>query len=122
MKFYKCPICGNICYLIDGNINLVKCCGKEMEELIPNTVDASTEKHVPVYSIDKEDIKVTVGEIEHPMLDEHHIMFIAMVFDNNINIVKLNSKDKPEATFKYIKGSKIYEYCNLHGLWVNEVK
>ena len=47
MKFYKCPICGNIITVIEGDINKVRCCGKEMEELKANTIDAATEKHVP---------------------------------------------------------------------------
>lgn len=122
MKFYKCPICGNIIYLVEGNINPVRCCGKEPEELIANTVDAATEKHVPVYEKDGDNINVKIGEIEHPMLDEHYIMFIAQVIDNNVNIVKLKPSEKPVATFKYIKGAKLYEYCNLHGLWTNDVK
>lgn len=48
MKFYKCPICGNIITVIDGDIKRIRCCGKEMEELVANSVDASVEKHVPV--------------------------------------------------------------------------
>ena len=48
-------------------------------------------------------------------------MFIAQQVDNNITIVNLKPGDRPEAKFKYIKGSKIYAYCNLHGLWVNEL-
>lgn len=122
MKFYKCPICGNIITVIEGDINKVRCCGKEMEELKANTIDAATEKHVPIYEKNGDNIIVKVGEVEHPMIEEHYIMFIAQVVDNKISIIKLNPKDKPEAIFKYIKNSKIYEYCNLHGLWVSVVK
>lgn len=121
MKFYKCPVCGNIIIIVEGNDKTTKCCGKEMEVLMPNKVDASLEKHVPVYEKSGDYIKVIVGEVEHPMTDEHYIMFIAQVVGNNITIVNLNPGDIPEAKFKYIKGSKIYAYCNLHGLWVNEL-
>ena len=34
MKFYKCPICGNVIVIHEGNIEHVRCCGKELEELI----------------------------------------------------------------------------------------
>lgn len=118
MKFYRCKKCGNIITSKDTPI----CCEDEMEELIPNTVDAALEKHVPVYKINNNKIEVTVGEVEHPMLDNHYITLIAQVSDDKINMVKLNPGDKPSATFEYIKDSKIYEYCNLHGLWVTDVK
>ena len=34
-----CPNCG------------IKCCGEEMKALVPNSVDAAAEKHVPTYEI-----------------------------------------------------------------------
>lgn len=122
MKFYKCPVCGNICYLMEGNIDNIRCCGTKMEELIANKTEASLEKHVPVYEKVGNNIEVKVGEVEHPMTTEHYIMFIAQVFENKVNIVKLTPQDKPKATFDYIKGAKIYEYCNIHGLWVKDVE
>ena len=91
-------------------------------EIKAGTEDAALEKHVPVYSIKDDEILVTVGSIDHPMTDEHYIMWIAQIKDEEINKVDLTSQDKPQATFKYIKGSKIYAYCNLHGLWETTVK
>ena len=122
MKFYRCPICGNIITVIEGDEKRVSCCGKTLEELKVGTTNASVEKHVPVYKREDDKIIVTVGEVEHPMTEEHYIMFVALVNNQNINIVKLNSSDKPEAIFPYLKGSQIYAYCNLHGLWMNEVE
>ena len=47
-KFYKCRHCGNVIQKhVDSKVPVV-CCGEPMQELIPNTVDASNEKHVPV--------------------------------------------------------------------------
>ena len=47
-KFYRCRHCGNVIIkFVDSGVPVV-CCGEQMEELIPNTVDASNEKHVPV--------------------------------------------------------------------------
>lgn len=122
MKFYKCPICGNIIYVVEGNEKLVKCCGQPLEELIPNTVDAATEKHVPVCKLEGDKLIVTVGEVEHPMTNEHYIMFIAQVAGENINIIKLKPNDLPTATFPYIENATIYSYCNLHGLWSTKVE
>ena len=77
IKFFKCRHCGNVIEkVVDSGVAVV-CCGEQMEELIPNTVDASGEKHVPVVErIDDCRIKVRVGSVEHPMLPEHHIVFI----------------------------------------------
>lgn len=122
MKFYKCPICGNVITLIDGNEKLIKCCGVNMEELTPNVVDASVEKHVPVFNVNGEFIEVRVGEVEHPMTEEHYIMFLAQVIDNDVHIVKFNYNDVVVGQFKNVSGSKIYSYCNLHGLWMTDVK
>ena len=120
--FYKCPICGNIIGLIDGDINHMRCCGKEMELLVANSQDAATEKHVPVYEKDGDEIIVRVGEVEHPMVEDHYIMLIAQVSDNQTTRIRLHPNQKPEVRFKYIPESTIYAYCNKHGLWKTEVE
>ena len=76
-KFYKCNHCGNVIVkLVDSKVPVV-CCGEPMVELVPNTVDASGEKHLPVVKyIDDATIKVEVGSVAHPMLPEHHIAFV----------------------------------------------
>jgi superoxide reductase len=120
--FYKCPICGNIIGLINGDINHTRCCGVEMELMVANSQDAATEKHVPVYEKEGNEIVVRVGEVEHPMEEDHYIMWIAQVSDNETTRVRLKPEQKPEARFKYIPNSTVYAYCNKHGLWKTEVK
>lgn len=122
VKYYKCPVCGNIVQIVDGDIKRVRCCGKEMEELSANTVDAALEKHVPVYEIENDEIVVSVGEVLHPMEEKHYIMFITLVTDDRVIRVDLNPLDTPVVRFPYIKDSIVYEYCNLHGLWKNIIK
>ena len=120
--FYKCPICGNIIGLINGDINHIRCCGVEMELMVANSQDAATEKHVPVYEKEGDEIIVRVGEVEHPMEEDHYIMWIAQVSDNETTRVRLKPGQKPEARLKYIPNSTVYAYCNKHGLWKTEVK
>ena len=84
VKFYKCSVCGEIIELIEGDIQHITCCGKTMEELVANVVDAATEKHVPVYEKVEDEIAVKVGEVEHPMDKDHYIMWVAQVTDNCI--------------------------------------
>ena len=121
-KFYKCETCGNVVVkLVDTGVPIV-CCGKKMEELVPNTVDASNEKHVPVVSwINDNTIKVDVGSVAHPMEAAHHIAFIYVETDKGG--IKIDLKDKPEAVIALgdAKPIAVYEYCNLHGLWKVEL-
>lgn len=119
-KFYKCNHCGNVIVKqVDSGVPVV-CCGQKMEELVANTVDASQEKHVPVVTkIDDCKIKVQVGSVEHPMVEEHHIAFIYVETENGGMRISLKVPEKPEAVFCTCndKPVAVYEYCNLHGLW-----
>lgn len=122
IKFYKCPVCGNIIEVVDGDISRVRCCGKELEEMVANTVDAAVEKHVPVYEIEGNEIIVKVGEVIHPMEEKHYIKFITLVTEDRVIRVDLNPGEEPVVKFPYVSGTIVYEYCNLHGLWKNDIK
>ena len=121
-KFYRCRHCGNVIQkLVDSKVPVV-CCGEKMEELIPNTVDASNEKHVPVVTfLDGCTLKVEVGSVPHPMTPEHHICFIYVETENGGQ--RFDLTDSPRAKVCTCKGRPIavYEYCNLHGLWKTEL-
>ena len=117
-RFYRCRHCGNVAHkVVDSKVPLV-CCGEKMEELIPNTVDASGEKHVPVMTVlDEGRIRIEVGSVAHPMLPEHHIAFIYVeTVDGGIR-VDLTDKPEAEICISADKVVAVYEYCNLHGLW-----
>lgn len=121
-KFYKCNICGNVIEkVVDSKVPVV-CCGQKMEELIPNTVEASGEKHIPVVTfLDDNTIKVEVGSVHHPMLPEHHISFVYVETDNGG--IRVDLKDEPVAVISLgnAKPIAVYEYCNLHGLWKQDI-
>lgn len=121
-RFYKCNHCGNVIEKVVDKGAPVVCCGERMQELIPNTVDASGEKHVPVVTqLDENTIKVEVGSVAHPMLEEHHIAFIYV--ETERGGIRVNLTDKPEAVV-YLGDERpiaVYEYCNLHGLWKTEL-
>ena len=121
-KFYKCNHCGNVIEkVVDAKVPVV-CCGQKMEELIPNTVEASGEKHVPVVTwIDDHTLKVEVGSVHHPMLPEHHIAFVYVETEHGG--IRVNLTNEPVATISVgdEKPIAVYEYCNLHGLWKVEL-
>lgn len=123
LKFYRCSHCGNIVIkLVDSKVPII-CCGEIMQELAPNTVDAAQEKHVPVVSIENQSVKVSVGSVAHPMLEEHYINFIALETESGWQVKYLSPNTLPEATFNLNddKAVAVYEYCNLHGLWKTSI-
>lgn len=124
LKFYKCEHCGNIAIKpFDSGVPLV-CCGEQMGELTANTTDAATEKHVPVVSVDGAKVHVEVGSVPHPMTPEHYITFVCLVTEKGYQFAELTASDEPIANFAVAEGDKplkVYEYCNIHGLWVAEV-
>ena len=122
INYYRCPVCGNVIEVVNGDVSRVRCCGRELELLNSNVVDASLEKHVRVYEIDGNEIVVKVGDIIHPMEEKHYITFISLVTNDRVIHVELKPGNEPIVRFPYVKGSIIYEYCNLHGLWKKEVE
>ena len=124
LKFFKCAHCGNVAVKpYDKGVPLM-CCGEKMTELVANTTDAATEKHVPVVTVEGNVVNVVVGEVEHPMTEEHLIAFIALETKKGFQIAELTAEDAPAATFAVAEGDEavaVYEYCNLHGLWVAEL-
>ena len=122
-KFFICDTCKNIVTSINMRDMPVTCCGNNMTELEPNTVDASNEKHVPEVSVSGSNIKVQVGSVLHPMTDEHHISFIYVETEQGGQYKSLNPGEEPAAEFSFVndKPIAVYEYCNLHGLWKTEI-
>lgn len=117
VRFYRCPICGNVIGLIEGNAEHIMCCGKPMELMEANSTDAAQEKHVPSCEKVGNEIVVKVGEVEHPMVDDHYIQWIAQVSENRTTRVRLEPGQTTETKFPYIPNSTIFAYCNKHGLW-----
>ena len=94
-----------------------------LEELKANSKDAAVEKHVPAVSYKDNKVEVVVGDVIHPMLDEHFIQEIVLETNHSTHIRHLKPGEEPKATFVLAEGEKpvaVYEYCNLHGLWVKE--
>lgn len=120
MRFYRCKHCGQIVAIVKKSGVPIICCGEPMELIVAGTVDASLEKHVPVYEVKDNKVIVKVGEVEHPMLDEHYIEWVAIETKYGNQRKALKPGDKPEVCFSICEGDEVvsvYEYCNLHGLW-----
>jgi superoxide reductase len=120
MKFYICKTCGNIVAAVKEGGGTITCCGSPMAEIIPGTTEAATEKHIPVYEVRDGKVYVTVGSVEHPMLAEHYIEWIALVTSGGNQRKTLKPGEAPKAVFALCEGEEVeavYAYCNLHSLW-----
>ena len=120
MKFFKCKHCGKIIAIVNEKKVPTICCGEPMVELVPNSEDGAHEKHIPVYKVEGNIVHVEVGEVLHPMLENHYIEWIALKtnFGNQRKILKPG--DEPKADFALLPGEKVeavLEHCNLHGLY-----
>ena len=122
-KFYICPHCGNIVEMVHDAGVKPFCCGQKMNELIPNTVDASGEKHIPAVKVGEGIVEVNVGSVDHPMVDVHWIEWVQLVTDKGSYRKWLNPGEAPNVKFLLSeeKPIAVYAYCNLHGLWKTEL-
>lgn len=118
LQVYKCGICGNIVELLHAGKGELVCCGKPMELMTENTVDASKEKHVPVVEKTADGFKVMVGSVAHPMEEKHYIEWIEIIADGKVCRKWLQPGDAAEAVFVTAAAAvTAREYCNIHGLW-----
>lgn len=117
-KIWKCKVCGAVMETVSGVSHNPTCCGQAMEEVSPLKKDGAAEKHLPVAEKVTGGLKVSVGSVPHPMTEEHHIVWIEVLYgDGHVCRRYLQPGEEPEAWFCREKGVKMREFCNLHGLW-----
>ena len=113
MKFYQNPQTGEI----------VTEAAEGFSEVIPNTVDAAKEKHIPVISREGQTVTVAVGSVAHPMTEAHYIGWVLLETENGSERKELQPGEEPEVQFFAEEDERIlaaYAFCNLHGLWKAE--
>lgn len=120
LKLYVCRHCGNVIWKVVDKGVPVTCCGEKMEELVPGTTDAAREKHVPDIKREGDAVKITVGSVVHPMLEEHYISMIAAVSGNTATVRFPKPGDEPTLTVESREPVTAYEICNLHGYWKSQ--
>ena len=120
LKFYRCKRCGNIVAVVKNGGGKLVCCGEAMEEIVAGTVEASKEKHIPVYTVNGNEVTVRIGSVDHPMQDVHYIEWVVLQTKCGNQRRALNPNDAPEVKFALLPNDEVvavYAYCNLHGLW-----
>lgn len=122
LDLYRCEICGNLVEVILAGGGELVCCGQPMHKIDgKNKEEAVFEKHIPVFvKQDNGKDEVRVGEVLHPMTDDHYIMFIETISEDKkqAQLQYLSPGDEPKMLLEHKLGKTIArEFCNLHGLW-----
>jgi superoxide reductase len=121
LEIYKCEHCGKVVMIADEGAGRLVCCGKPMAQQTENTVDASTEKHVPVIEKTPDGIMVKIGTFPHPMEANHYIKWIEVISGPYLYVKGFKPGEKPEVSFPIpTQDLKVRTYCNLHGVWSNK--
>lgn len=123
VKFYKSPDKGDVVVKVYETNAPVKS-PDGLEELVPDSTDGATEKHVPVVEVSGNHLHVNIGSADHPMEAEHYIQMICLVTEQEVEVHTLEPGNAPHTDFYISEGDQpiaVYEYCNIHGLWVNEL-
>ncbi len=123
-KFYICERCGNLVGMISESGVPMMCCGQKMTKLEAGVVEASREKHIPAVTVEGNAVTVTVGSVEHPMTNEHSILWVYLLTDRGGQRKCLEVGKAPVVTFALSdeKPLAVYAYCNLHGLWKKDIE
>ena len=118
-EIYKCNLCGNIVSVVIDGQGILSCCGKAMIPQKEEMTDGALEKHIPVVEKLNNGYLVKIGEVPHPMVDEHYIQWIEVITKDRVYRKFLKPNEKPEAFFDCIHDEHfiVREYCNIHGLY-----
>ena len=119
-EVYKCNLCGNVVIVTAVGGGELVCCGEAMELLEPRQLEEGGVKHIPIIKKEDDKIVVEVGEVSHPMDDDHYIAFIELIVNDKIYVASLKPGDEPKAVFDVcadVEDCKANEYCTKHGFW-----
>lgn len=116
MKFYTCPTCNQISYVINDQEKPISCCGHDMIELIANIEDENDEHQINLRKVGN---FLTVS-IDHKMLDVHKISFIFLETNQGFSYKDLRDSQQAKADFILSNHEEVvncYALCNIHELY-----
>lgn len=123
-QIYRCEICGNIVEVEHIGAGTLVCCGEDMLLEDENKDMANAQKHIPVIVEDQDGVgvKITIGEILHPMTEEHHLDWVQVHTTFGDIRKKLELGEAPIFVLPNLQKEDILgirSYCNEHGLYVS---
>ncbi len=112
--FYTCPVCGNVIQTTGQAV--ISCCGITLP---PLEAEENDDEHA--FTIQTVENEYFVS-LDHPMTKDHYISFIAAVYDNGVEFIKLYPESAAQARFKISRAKFFVAYCNHHGLFKVDTK
>ena len=110
--------------VIEGSAQEITCNGSRMTKIEPNTSEGAQEKHLPVVEQQGNEVTVKVGDIFHPMQEDHSIQWVYLQSQKGCQMKFLSPGGEPVATFQLCGQDTpvaAYAYCNLHGFWKTQL-
>ncbi len=92
----------------------------ELKNISIEEHDGDETKHLPIVTIENNQVKVKIGDVMHPMTLEHHISMIFLKSKQGGQYKILNGMETPIVVFELSQDDEpeeVYGYCNIHGLW-----
>lgn len=122
-RFFICNHCGNVMGLLEDSGVPIICCGEPMEHMDPDESDGAKEKHLPVVDVQENRVRVTVGEVEHPMSDDHsiHWVYLSTTHGGHRKCLAIDHPPVCEFLLTDEEPLAVFAYCNLHGLYKTEL-
>ena len=108
MKFYVCPICGNILHSTGEAV--ISCCGIELP--VCEAEEPDEHHDLTIEAVEDEHFLT----IHHPMTKNHYISFVAFVTTDRLQLVKLYPEGNAQTRMQLRGMGILYYYCNQHGL------
>ncbi len=122
-NFFVCQKCKNLVAMIQSSGELPSCCEVPMTNMEPEYIESGKEKHKPIVEQSGNRVTVNVGEIYHPMTEEHNIGWVYLVTNKGAHRRILIHGRPPIAEFELVDEMPVaaYAYCNKHGLWKTQI-
>lgn len=121
-QIYRCEVCGNVVEMERAGAGVLVCCGKEMVLEEENRDMTNAQKHIPVIIDSPDGLKIVIGEILHPMTEEHHIEWVQVITPYGEIRRRVQLGEEPIIYLPFLGKDDVLgirSYCNVHGMYVS---
>lgn len=113
MKFYICPVCGNLIFTVDDA--QICCCGQKLAAISPQQPDA--EHTLTIQTVDGERFIAA----PHEMAKNHYLSFVALLNGDTLIVKKQYPEWGMETRLPSLAHGTVLWYCTRHGLFSRNI-
>jgi len=123
LDIQQCRQCGLVVEVLRDGGSELRCCGRVMDRLPEKSFAAGRQRHIPLFELVGERLRVTVGQPPHEMGHGHCLQWIEVIADGRSYRQFLRPGLLPQATFELathtIDDAYVRLMCSQHGLWTS---